>query len=167
MKTPLPARIRPTAAFTLAEVMIALGIVASVMVGMLAMIPHAIGSIRESNNMSIMGRIAQEVISDIQMSDWDQIDEDFKGKTFKYDNEGLPYEGRKEQNQTYEARVELLTTKVLMGSNLEYDEDNMRKILVEVEYTPGGSPHPDKDIRRRNTKKYNFVVANQNKLEIK
>ena len=87
----LPHSTKP-AGFTLAEVLIALGIVATVMVGMLAMIPHAIGSIRESNSLTIKGRIAQEVISNIQMSDWGQIDEDYKGKPpSKYDNEGIEF----------------------------------------------------------------------------
>lgn len=167
MKTsPDPVR-RRSAAFTLAEVMIALGIVASVMVGILGMIPHAVGSIRESNNLTIMGRIGQEVISDIQMSEWSDIEDDYKGKTFQYDNEGLLFEGRAGQLPTYEARIELPQERVSLGQNLEYSSDNMRKISVEVEFIPGGSPNKDKDIRRRNTKKYNFVVANQNKLKVK
>lgn len=167
MKTsPDPVR-RRSAAFTLAEVMIALGIVASVMVGILGMIPHAVGSIRESNNLTIMGRIGQEVISDIQMSEWSDIEDDYKGKTFQYDNEGLLFEGRAGQLPTYEARIELPQERVSLGQNLEYNSDNMRKISVEVEFIPGGSPNKDKDIRRRNTKKYNFVVANQNKLKVK
>jgi uncharacterized protein (TIGR02598 family) len=162
----IPGRKNP-AAFTLAEVMIALGIVASVMVAMLGMIPHAITSIRESNNLTIMGRIAQEVISDIQMSEWDQIDEDYKGKTFQYDNEGLLFEGRQGQLPTYEARVDLLQERVSLGKNLEYHSDNMRRVSVEVEYIPGGTPNPKNEIRRKNTKNYNFVVANQNKLRVK
>ena len=167
MRTPAVFASRKPAGFTLAEVMIALGIVASVMVAMLGMIPHAITSIRESNSLTVMGRIAQEVISDIQMSDWDQIDQDYKGKTFQYDNEGLSFEGREGQLPTYEARVELLQERVSLGTNLEYHTDNMRKISVDVEYIPGGSPNKDKNIRRRNTKHYNFVVANQNKLKVK
>jgi uncharacterized protein (TIGR02598 family) len=167
MKSPIVLAPRRVAGFTLAEVMIALGIVASVMVAMLGMIPHAITSIRESNNLTIMGRIAQEVISDIQMSDWDQIEQDYKGKTFQYDNEGLPFEGRQGQQPTYEARIELPQERVSLGSNLEYQSDIARKIKVEVEYIPGGIPNKDKEIRRRNTKLYHFVVANQNKLKVK
>src|SRR5688572_27267208 len=166
MKTfPVPGRGTP-AAFTLAEVMIALGIVASVMVAMLGMIPHAVGSIQESNNMTIMGRIAQEVISDIQMSEWDQIDDDYKGKTFQYDNEGLLFEGRQGQQPTYEARVELIVDPVNLGQKLEYSIDNLRRVEVEIEFMPGGEHNKDKDIRRRNTKHYNLIVANQNKMKV-
>ncbi len=166
MKTHTLSRLRQPSGFTLAEVMIALGIVASVMIGMLGMIPHAVGSIRESNSLTVMGRIAQEVISDIQMSEWNQIEEDYKGKKFQYDNEGLVFEGRAGQNPTYEARVELAVEPVSMGKKLEYSVDNVRKIEVEIEFIPGGSPNKDKEIRKRNTKRYNFFVANQNKLTV-
>lgn len=167
MKTPaLPLR-RRRFGFTLAEVMIALGIVASVMVGMLAAMPHALKSIKDSNNLTIMGRIAQEVISDIQMSEWDDIDKNFKGQRFSYDNEGLPYEGRKGQFQTYEARVELLTERASLGQNLEYTTDHMRKVKVQVEYLNNGTYNKDENLRRRNTQEYTFVVANQNKLKIR
>ena len=166
MKTHFPTRRSQSSGFTLAEVMIALGIVASVMIGMLGMIPHAVKSIRESNSLTVMGRIAQEMISDIQMSQWSEIDRDYKEKTFKYDNEGLVFEGRDGQEPTYEARVHLPLELVSMGRKLEYKADNVRKIEVEVEYIPGGTPNKDKEIRRKQTKKYNFFVANQNKLKV-
>lgn len=157
---------RRRAAFTLAEVMIALGIVASVMVGMLGMIPHAVRSVRESNNLTVMGRIANEVISDIQMSQWDQIDRDYKDKTFQYDNEGLLFEGRAGQKPAYEAKVTLPVEPVSLSKEFEYRADHLRKIEVTVEFTPGGDYNKDKAVRQRNTKKYSFFVANQNKLEV-
>jgi len=167
MKIIVPQRRSRRTAFTLAEVMIALGIVATVMVGMLAAIPQALTSIRESTNLTVMGRIAQEVISDIQMSEWDDIEKNFRGKSFKYDNEGLAYEGRKEQTPAYEARVDLKQERVSLGSNLEYRTDFMRKVQVEVEFTPGGNYNKDEQIRRRNTQRFIVPVANQNKFAVK
>ena len=41
--------------FTLAEVMIAMGIVASVMVGLLGMIPLGVRAVREATNLTISG----------------------------------------------------------------------------------------------------------------
>lgn len=166
MNTSAPSTRRRSLGFTLAEVMIALGIVATVMVGMLAAIPQALKSIKESNNISIMGRIAQEVISDIQMAQWDEIDKTYQGKQFSYDNEGLIYEGRAGQFETYEARVELPREKASLGKNLEYSTDHVRKIKIQVEYLTNGAYNKDKDIRRKNTQEYNFVVANQNKLKV-
>lgn len=166
MKT-LASNRRRGSGFTLAEVMIALGIVATVMVGMLAAMPHALQSIKDSNNLTVMGRISQEVISDIQMSEWDDIDKNFKDKKFPYDNEGLPFEGRTGQFQTYEARIELINDPVSLGKNLEYSTDFMRKVRVQVEYLNQGIYFKDEKLRKKNTQTYNFVVANQNQVNIK
>jgi uncharacterized protein (TIGR02598 family) len=165
MKTPSTPH-RRSAAFTLAEVMIALGIVASVMIGMLGMIPHAVRSIKESNNLTVMGRIAQEVISNIQMSDWSLIEDDYKNKKFSYDNEGLLFEGKVGQKPTYEARVELPKERVSMSQLFDYNPQHIRKINVIVEYLFNGASNKDETIRKRNTKHYSFLVANQNKLKV-
>ena len=169
MKTHPSFRSSRPAAFTLAEVMIALGIVASVMVGMMGMVPHAVKSIRESNSLTVMGRIAQEVIGDIQMSQWDQIDQDYAEKTFKFDNEGLVFEGKQGQLASYEARVKLPqeTVNISTKADLAFSPDVLRKIEVTVEFTPGGVHNAKPEIRKKNTKIYTFFVANQNKLELK
>jgi uncharacterized protein (TIGR02598 family) len=153
--------------FTLAEVMIALGIVASVMIGMLAAMPHALKSIRESNSLTIMGRISQEVISDIQMSEWDDIEKNYQGKSFHYDNEGLSYEGREGQKKVYEARVQVKPERASLGNNLEYTTDHMRKVEVKVEFLNNGDYYKDEKLRLKNTQQYNFVVANQNKIRVR
>jgi uncharacterized protein (TIGR02598 family) len=166
MRPPAAPSPRRSSGFTLAEVMIALSIVATVMVGMLAAMPQALRSIRESNNLTIMGRIAQEIIGDIQMSEWDDIDKNFKSQKFSYDNEGLPFEGRVGQYQTYEARVELLQQPASLGDNLQYRTDHMLKVKVQVEYLTNGIYNKNDEIRKRNTQEYHFVVANQNKLKV-
>jgi uncharacterized protein (TIGR02598 family) len=106
------------------------------------------------------------VISDIQMSEWDDIDKNFKSKKFSYDNEGLPFEGRDGQYQTYEARVELPQEQASLGQNLQYKTEHMRKIKVQVEYLTNGIYNKDEKIRKKNTQEYHFVVANQNKLKV-
>jgi len=166
MKFTPPSQTQRSSGFTLAEVMIALGIVASVMIGMLAAMPQALKSIRESNNLTIMGRISQEVISDIQMSEWDDVEKNYQGKMFHYDNEGLPYEGREGQKKVYEARVQVKPERASLGSNLEYTTDHMRKVEVHVEFLNMGDYFKDEKIRLKNTQQYNFVVANQNKIRV-
>jgi uncharacterized protein (TIGR02598 family) len=162
----LPPSLRRSSAFTLAEVMIALGIVASVMIGMLGMIPHAVRSIRESNNLTVMGRIAQELISNIQMSQWSLIEEDYKDKKFTYDNEGLRFEGKQGQQPTYEASVELPVQRVSISKDFDFNPNTIRKVNVTVEYLSNGNHNKDEIIRKRNTKHYSFLVANQNKLKL-
>ncbi|MES2706258.1 MAG: Verru_Chthon cassette protein B [Verrucomicrobiota bacterium] len=154
--------------FTLAEVMIAMGIVASVMVALLGMIPLGVRSVREAANLTISGRIAQEVISNIQQSNWGEIEKTFDGNAFKFDNEGfLIRADSKEQVATYEARVEITDDSEISFGDTKYPKDTLRKVLVAVEYTPDGlkiipRANQVKD-GNPNIRNYNFYVANQNK----
>ncbi|RYD37031.1 MAG: Verru_Chthon cassette protein B [Verrucomicrobiaceae bacterium] len=154
--------------FTLAEVMIAMGIVASVMVALLGMIPLGVRQVREATNLTISGRIAQEVISNIQQSNWKDIEQTFDAKTFKFDHEGfLIRADSKEQTGTYEARVTLTNSSTIKFGETEYPKDTLRKVLITVEYTPDGMkvvvrPNQYKE-GNPNIQNYNFYVANQNK----
>jgi uncharacterized protein (TIGR02598 family) len=152
--------------FTLAEVMIALMIVSTVMMGMIGAIPHAVRSVRESNALTTMGRISQELISDIQMSEWQDIETTFKDKAFLFDNEGLRFEAKEGKSHTYEAKVELLTEPVSLSQKFDYRPDHIRKVKVTVEYTQGGVHSKDQAVRTRNTKNYVFLVANQSQLAL-
>jgi uncharacterized protein (TIGR02598 family) len=147
--------------FTLAEVMIALGIVATVMVGLLGMIPLAVRSVRESANLAISARIAEEIISNIQMADWKDIDQDWKGQVLKFDNEGLPFVGSKGQFVSYEAKVDLPSERVEAG-DVKYRAVYLRKVNVSVEYTPNGQMVANR--REQNTKRSTFYVANQSRV---
>lgn len=154
--------------FTLAEVMIAMGIVASVMVALLGMIPLGVRQVREATNLTISGRIAQEVISNIQQSNWKDIEKTFDKNTFKFDHEGfLIRPDSKEQTATYEARVNLTSSTSINFGETAYPKDTLRKVLITVEYTPDGmkiqvKPNQYKD-GNPNIQNYNFYVANQNK----
>lgn len=153
--------------FTLAEVMIAMGIVASVMVALLGMIPLGVRSVREAANLTISGRIAQEVISNIQQSNWTAIDA-FDTQTFKFDHEGfLIRPNSREQIATYEARVTLTKDPSIHFGQTEYPKTTLRKVLVAVEYTPDGMKIVPKEKSLKegnpNIRNYNFYVANQNK----
>jgi uncharacterized protein (TIGR02598 family) len=57
-------------AFSLVEVMIAVGIVASVMLGLVGIMPVGLSAIQDAQNNSIRARIVQEIISDLQAADW-------------------------------------------------------------------------------------------------
>ena len=159
----ISADIRRRRGFTLAEVMVALAIVSTVMIGLLGMIPMAERSIRESANLAIQGRIAQELLSNIQMADWVDIDNNFRGQVFKFDQDGLPFMGRPEQGgqPTYEARIVLPQEQIKIGA-LTFSTANLRRVLIDVEFTPGGVK-----VQRnadRNTRRFNMYVANQSKL---
>lgn len=152
--------------FTLAEVMIAMGIVASVMVALLGMIPLGVRSVREATNLTISGRIAQEVISNVQQANWADVLTNYNNKAFKFDNEGFLIRGAQAKGQThsFEARVQVPTAPINIGKTV-YDVSTLKKILIEVEFTPAGIKVPIKpgETKNPNIIKYNFYVANQNK----
>ncbi len=154
-------------AFTLAEVMIAMGIVASVMVALLGMIPLGVRTVREATNLTISGRIAQEVISNIQQSNWADVLKNYDKKKFTFDNEGFAIRTGNNAVQTFEARVIIPPQAVKIGKT-EYDLNTLKKILVEVEFTPAGTKVPLKSGTKINPNiiNYNFYVANQNKTGI-
>jgi uncharacterized protein (TIGR02598 family) len=151
--------------FTLAEVMIAMGIVASVMVALLGMIPLGVRSVREATNMTITGRIAQEVISNVQQANWADVLAQYDGKTFRFDNEGFAIRNdSKVDRPSFTAKVTIPRDEVKIGET-KYDVNTLKKILVEVEYTPDGQRiklRPGEKVNP-NISNFNFYVANQNK----
>jgi len=150
--------------FTLAEVMIAMGIVASVMVGLLGMIPLGVRTIRESINLTISGRIAQEIISNVQQANWGDVNRFYNEKSFKFDSEGFMIRGANKSTPSFEARVTIPQDRINFGKTV-YGTDTLKKVLVTVEFTPAGIKVPVKDNGRPNPNvlNYNFYVANQNK----
>lgn len=152
------------AGFTLAEVMIAMGIVASVMVALLGMIPLGVRSVREATNLTISGRIAQEVISNIQQANWKDVLTNYNQKRFLFDNEGFAIRDGNKDRPSFEARVVIPPDQISIGKT-KYDVNILKKILVEVEFTPDGVKVPLKPGEKINPNviNYNFYVANQNK----
>ena len=150
--------------FTLAEVMIAMGIVASVMVGLLGMIPLGVRAVREATNLTISGRIAQEVISNIQQANWKDVLTTYNSKVFYFDSEGFFIRSGNKSKPSFEARVQIPPAKISIGKT-EYDVNTLKKILVEVEFTPDGIKVPIRQGAKSNANiiNYNFYVANQNK----
>jgi uncharacterized protein (TIGR02598 family) len=151
--------------FTLAEVMIAMGIVASVMVGLLGMIPLGVRTIREATNLTISGRIAQEVISNVQQANWQDVITGFDKKVFKFDNEGFFIRAADTTSQpSFKATVTVPDNAIKFGQ-IDFDKSTLKKIIVEVEFTPAGKSVPVKEAGKPNPNilRYNFFVANQNK----
>ena len=145
--------------------MIAMGIVASVMVGLLGMIPLGVRTIREATNLTISGRIAQEVISNVQQSNWKDLNAGFDDKSFFFDNEGFSIRsGEKTTIPSFKATVDIPTQNIEFGK-VEYARSTLIKIIVTVEFTPAGKSVPVKETGKPNPNvlKYNFYVANQNK----
>jgi hypothetical protein len=77
----LKIRRRRQAAFSLVEVVLAIGIVAFAFVGVFGLIPTGLNSFHQSIDISVCSEIAQHVINDAQQSDWSDLITDYTGAT--------------------------------------------------------------------------------------
>lgn len=59
--------------FSLIEVIVAMGIVATVMVGLIGIMPAGVESLHDAATTAIQSRIVQELVSDAQQSDWNNL----------------------------------------------------------------------------------------------
>lgn len=177
------ARRQSQNAFSLLEVIIAMGIVASVMLALVGVMPRGIESLHEASVTSIESRIAQEIISEAQSADWNRK----RGSTaaqlnpILWEMQGLRYydrTGRQQKNRNenvgepsvYNAKIEILsdtgeaesaTSAVKIQGRQFY---HLRRIKVWMEYTPGGiAPTFSTDDPKRRVKIFTGLVANMGK----
>lgn len=73
--------------FSLVEVTLAMAIAAVALVTLLGLIPQGLSTMREAGDLAIGGRIHQQVLNEIQMADFDSID-NFDGMIIYYDAQG-------------------------------------------------------------------------------
>ena len=62
-----------TKGFTLVETVLALGIVATVMVTLMALLPTGMDIMKEAGTNTVGARIANQLVSEVQLSDYDKI----------------------------------------------------------------------------------------------
>jgi uncharacterized protein (TIGR02598 family) len=179
----LRRRHRKSRGFTLLEVIISLGIVASAMLALVGVMPVGVEAIHEASITSIESRIAQEIISDAQAADW------FKKKTAStarsnilvWDLQGTRYYdkyGRLQEKRVTEfpdptvfyAKVEISAdsgnerspTAYVLQQGRQYH--HLRKIRVLLEYVPGGrEPTFDLKNTKRRVKEFTGLIANVTK----
>lgn len=71
--SPLPRRRTSTSGFTLVEVALAIGIVAFAFVALLALLPAGQNAFRQSIDVAVCGQIAQRILNEAQMSDFQTL----------------------------------------------------------------------------------------------
>lgn len=176
MNTLLGNRTRKSG-FSLAEVMIALGIVAFVMMGLLGTMVRGTQSVQNATNTLIYGKIADQMVNDIQQLNWTLLPQEFPAeKEFYFDYQGFPIQktdqGKSEEsavdNQvSFVAKVRYNTDADVVSAGNTYDNELLRKIQILVEYTPGGKP-ARWDLKPRKgeqfVQSFIYMVANQNKI---
>ncbi|MDA0812157.1 MAG: Verru_Chthon cassette protein B [Verrucomicrobia bacterium] len=149
--------------FSLVEVVIALGIVATVMVALMALLPLGMDALRESANLTVQSRIAQDLIGDVQQADWDTLTR-YENELRYFDGEGTTLETAGSGTRLYSAKIEFPETPITLpglGQN-RY----ARKIVIKVAFTPPGQEVVDWNSTGKTKKRYKeypTVVTNLTK----
>jgi uncharacterized protein (TIGR02598 family) len=176
--------------FSLVEVMIAVGIVASVMLGLVGVMPVGLRAIQDAQHNSVKSRIVQEIISDIQAADWAsaaesaaagklrgdflQLQDDLLGRqNIRYYNaQGsrvLPQQTRAgnepPQPIVYAALAEVTPgtgdNPLLMTSDVNNAYKFLKIVNIFVEHTPGGrAPTFSPTGRPRFVERFPFILSN-------
>lgn len=132
-----------SSAFTLVEVVLAIGVAAFAIVAMIGLMPSAFTSFRSALSGSQGFRIAQRVFHDVQMADFSQL----KPVIQAYDDQGrlIPVATSSPAACRYYARITLSSTSA--GSNsvtiLGNTSVNLMKVRVDVAENPSGRTPED------------------------
>jgi uncharacterized protein (TIGR02598 family) len=153
MKTikPTPNQPNPSdrAGFSLVEVVIAMGIVATVLTALLALLPYGMENVREAKNTIVMSRIANEILSEVQQADWGTngtlLSVRYHQKERLFDSEGdriLPSDGRA-NDVIYKALIEVpddvLGLPGQSRSSASPTQSYRRQVSVKIAFAPGST----------------------------
>ncbi len=164
---PAPARRRSRSAFSLAEVTIAIGIVAVGIIALLGLLPHGLQTMKEAADLSSETRIAQQIVADVMLLDWgDETDDLAYLRAFANRNEPFLFDELairvdRPADATYVARVEIPAIEngdvVLPGGNAP--EPNLRRVVIKIVSVPDPSFDFDAPANQGRFRTYSTVVA--------
>lgn len=125
-------RPRPVAGFSLVEIVVALAVVATAVLTMVALLPSGLDDLRKSASRQADARIAQAVVADYQMQSWGapSATMTLPGKDFYFDIRGTEVDikvesGKLEHAFTARAQVKSDPAKPALAG----DRDSTRQLL--------------------------------------
>lgn len=142
---------RESGGFSLLEVLFALGIIVTVGISLIGLIPSGFDTVRRAGDLSVIARIVQTISSDALSSDWEEYAEQFSsnGTMVRYfDDQGNALERSGLRNHIYTASIELAgastSASAASATSLPGDEKmridrsrDLRRILIRVTNVPG------------------------------
>lgn len=137
MKTTLKRKPRNAHGFSLVEIVVAVAIVATVMVALMGMIPTGLNTVKQASHTMSEIRIAQQIIGEVQMTEWNELrDWEVEGPYY-YDREGNKLENSEDPRKLYTCVVELTNPPTLPGA--AHANTYLQRILVKVSHKRGTS----------------------------
>ena len=146
--------------FTLVETVLALGIVATVMVTLMALLPTGMDIMKEAGTNTVGARIANQLVSEIQLSDYEKIQQ-WNGKEYYFDDMGtqlIKNDQESKNRRIYTARIEVDENNPELPGKKE--NKYLRRVVVKVAGYMGGvepdftDPSTDGDKTKKIKKDY-------------
>jgi uncharacterized protein (TIGR02598 family) len=129
-------------AFSLIEVSMAMAIVATILMALLALLPYGMDNIRDAKNTQIVSRIGNEIVSEIQAVDWGLGVDLIKLRSYDnqvrlYDAEGIliSTESNTEADPIYQALIDVDVNPLRLPGSATIS-DYIRKVTIKVAYAP-------------------------------
>ncbi len=128
------------AGFTLIEVTIAMGICATVMIALLGLLPMSLDQMRDSRIMTSMARISEDIINDVQLMKWEEM-ELLDGEKREYDDQGTRVRNVVSQDaqRVYTAEIEVELEGIFVPGQTEVRNDYAKRITIYMGPSRGES----------------------------
>ena len=125
--------------FTLIETVLAIGIVATVLVALLGLLPTGSQILSEAGRGTVGARIAQQLIGEVQLAEYDDIDQ-FNNKTRYYNDMGTAVSPA-DSTRVYTARIEVESGNPPIPGAKE--SEYLRRVIIKVSNNPGSPDFSD------------------------
>lgn len=157
--------------FTLVETVLALGIVATVMVTLMALLPTGMDIMKEAGTNTVGARIANQLVSEIQLSDYEKIQQ-WNGKEYYFDDMGTELTKNDQESKNrriYTARIEVDEKSPELPG--KYENKYLKRVVVKVAgYIGGAEPDfsdppsdgdPNKKVKKDYHSYWTYIVDTQ------
>ena len=150
-----PEPFKEKGGFTLIETVLAIGIVATVLIALIGLLPTGSDILSEAGRSTVGARIAQQLIGEVQLAEYDDVDS-FNGQQRYYDDMGTELKSQTAQ-VVYTARVEVESGNPPIPGAKE--SEYLRRVIIKVSNSPGkpdfSDPTSDDGQAKPSKKNYN------------
>ena len=145
-------------AFTLVETVLAIGIVSTVMIALMGLIPLGMKMMKEAGVNTVGARIANKLLGEVQLSEFDDIQQ-YNGKIYWFDDMGTQLKKAEEESKLrriYTAKVEVdEEAPQIPGAQAN---KFLKRVVVKVSNVLGDEPdfkdpNPDSGANQKRMKK--------------
>lgn len=127
-------------AFTLVETVLAIGIVSTVMIALMGLIPVGMKMMKEAGVNTVGARIANKLLGEVQLSEFDDIQQ-YNGKIYWFDDMGTQLKKGEDESKIrriYTAKIEVEEESPKIPGAQE--NKFLKRVVVKVSNVLGDEP---------------------------